>query len=224
MVSLDQRRFLFVTGKGGAGKTTVSAALALALSARGRRVLLATSGAKERISPLFAGAELGTSIEPLADGVWGVLLTPEVALREYGTLVLKSPKLVDALSFDVIASHPAAAALRPRWMASPRPCVGRAGWNLQIAELLRRDPDSPPPSAEALFRRIWKGLAAAPHPKQEAMNRCLVELGVRFPALTVRALGLGVKIGRLDGRAAPKGSVSTYAPEWIAAGIRKRRK
>lgn len=99
MVSLDQRRFLFVTGKGGAGKTTVSAALALSLSARGRRVLLATSGAKERISPLFAGAELGTRIEPLADRVWGVLLTPEVALREYGALVLKSPKLVDAL-FD----------------------------------------------------------------------------------------------------------------------------
>lgn len=97
MVSLDRRRFLFVTGKGGAGKTTVSAALALSLAARGRRVLLATSGAKERLSPLFGGAELTSRIQPLADNVWGVLLVPEVALREYGTLVLKSPKLVDAL-------------------------------------------------------------------------------------------------------------------------------
>lgn len=99
MLSLDRRRFLFVTGKGGTGKTTVSAALALALAARGRRVLLATSGAKERLSPLLGGADLKSSIEPLADNVWGVLLTPEVALREYGALVLKSQKLVDAL-FD----------------------------------------------------------------------------------------------------------------------------
>ena len=99
MAFFDHCRFLFVTGKGGAGKTTVSVALALALASRGRRVLLATSGAKERISPLFAGAELTARIEPLASGVWGVLLTPEVALREYGTLVLKSPKLVAAL-FD----------------------------------------------------------------------------------------------------------------------------
>lgn len=99
MLSLDRRRFLFVTGKGGSGKTTVSAALALGLAARGRRVLLATSGAKERLSPLLGGAELGERIAPLTTNVWGVLLTPEVALREYGTLVLKSPKLVDAL-FD----------------------------------------------------------------------------------------------------------------------------
>ena len=38
-----ERRFLFVTGKGGVGKTTVAAGLARALSRRGRRVLLAAT-------------------------------------------------------------------------------------------------------------------------------------------------------------------------------------
>ena len=38
---LGTRRFLFVTGKGGVGKTTVCGALALALAARGKRVLVA---------------------------------------------------------------------------------------------------------------------------------------------------------------------------------------
>ncbi|HEX3593626.1 MAG TPA: ArsA-related P-loop ATPase, partial [Polyangiaceae bacterium] len=42
-VPLEQRRFLFITGKGGTGKTTVTAALAMALAARGKRVLVAVS-------------------------------------------------------------------------------------------------------------------------------------------------------------------------------------
>lgn len=99
MSPLDRRRFLFVTGKGGAGKTTVSAALALALAAQGKRVLLSTSGAKERVSALVGGPRLTTSISPLRENIWGVLLTPEVALREYGALVLGSEKLVKVL-FD----------------------------------------------------------------------------------------------------------------------------
>jgi len=99
MPAPNQLRFLFVTGKGGAGKTTVSAALALAMARAGRRVLIATSGAKPRTAELVGSAALSTQIEPLRHNLWGVLLTPEVALREYGTLVLKSPRLVEAL-FD----------------------------------------------------------------------------------------------------------------------------
>ncbi len=90
---------MFVTGKGGSGKTTVSAALALALSARGRRVLIATSGARERLSSLLDSPALGSEIAALGPNLWGVLLTPEVALREYGTMVLQSKKLTSAL-FD----------------------------------------------------------------------------------------------------------------------------
>lgn len=99
MLPLDQRRFLFVTGKGGSGKTTVTAALALALSARGRRVLVTVSGAKERLSGLLGGPKLNSEIQPIAQNLWGVLLEPEVALREYGALVLRSKTIVDAL-FD----------------------------------------------------------------------------------------------------------------------------
>ncbi|HET9934716.1 MAG TPA: ArsA family ATPase [Polyangiaceae bacterium] len=99
MLPFDRRRFLFVTGKGGVGKTTVSAALARGLAERGKRVLLCTSGAKEGLSPLLGVPRLGTSIELLAPNLWGVLLTSEVALREYGVLVLHSQTVVNAL-FD----------------------------------------------------------------------------------------------------------------------------
>ncbi|HEY8946255.1 MAG TPA: ArsA-related P-loop ATPase [Polyangiaceae bacterium] len=99
MLPLERRHFLFVTGKGGSGKTTVTAALALALAARGRKVLVTASGARQRLSELLGGPELTTSITPLRHNLWGVFLTPDVALREYGAMVLKSQKLVDAL-FD----------------------------------------------------------------------------------------------------------------------------
>lgn len=99
MPPLEQRHFLFVTGKGGSGRTTVTAALALALAARGRRVLVTASGAKERLSELLGCPELTTEIAPLRHNVWGVLLDADVAIRQYGSMVLKSEKLVDAL-FD----------------------------------------------------------------------------------------------------------------------------
>ncbi len=93
------RRFLFVTGKGGVGKTTVVAALASRLSREGRRVLVAETRKKEHLSALFGRANLPTQITELSPRLFGVLLDADVALKEYGALVLKSERLVAAL-FD----------------------------------------------------------------------------------------------------------------------------
>ncbi|MDQ2644248.1 MAG: ArsA family ATPase [Myxococcota bacterium] len=97
--SLDSHRFVFVTGKGGSGKTTLTAALALALAARGKKVLVATSRAQHRLAELLGTPAFTTEIQPLRKNLWGVYLVPEVALREYGALVLKSQRLVTLL-FD----------------------------------------------------------------------------------------------------------------------------
>lgn len=99
MLALDRRRFLFVTGKGGVGKSTVCAALALSLANEGRRVLVASTGAKERFSTLLGGAPLDTSVKEIVPRVFGVRLSAEVAIREYGHLKLKSRAIADAL-FD----------------------------------------------------------------------------------------------------------------------------
>jgi len=93
------RRFLFVTGKGGVGKTTVVAALAERFARAGKRVLVAETSPKEHVSTLFGRAALPTQITELSPRLFGVLLDADVALKEYGAIVLKSERLVGAL-FD----------------------------------------------------------------------------------------------------------------------------
>jgi energy-coupling factor transporter ATP-binding protein EcfA2 len=94
--------FIFVTGKGGSGKTTVSAALAAALSRLGRRVLLATSDPKERASRLLGVPRTTAQITLLSPNLWGVNIDPARALSEYGDLVLK----VSALRRAVFDNRP----------------------------------------------------------------------------------------------------------------------
>jgi anion-transporting ArsA/GET3 family ATPase len=99
MRAFAPRRFLFITGKGGVGKTTVTAALATSLAARGLRVLVTVCGAKERLSTLLDAAPLTSAITELEPRISGVQLVSEVALREYGAMKLKNRVLVDAI-FD----------------------------------------------------------------------------------------------------------------------------
>jgi anion-transporting ArsA/GET3 family ATPase len=99
MTPFDQRRFLFVTGKGGVGKSTVTAALALAMARRGKRVLVTACDAKERISLLLGSDPLTDQVRELRERIWAVKLVPQVALREYGGMVLKSEVVFGAV-FD----------------------------------------------------------------------------------------------------------------------------
>jgi anion-transporting ArsA/GET3 family ATPase len=99
MSTLADKRFVLVTGKGGVGKTTVCAAEALALAAKGKRVLVAMCNAKERLSTMLGVPPIGPDVVPVADGVWAVNMQPEKALSEYGVLVLHSRALARTL-FD----------------------------------------------------------------------------------------------------------------------------
>jgi Mrp family chromosome partitioning ATPase len=61
-----------VTGKGGTGKTTVAAALALALAADGRRTLLVEVEGRQGIAQLFGTEPLPYAERPVAEryGRW----------------------------------------------------------------------------------------------------------------------------------------------------------
>jgi anion-transporting ArsA/GET3 family ATPase len=84
-------KFVFVVGKGGVGKSAVSAALALAAAKRGKRVLVAMCNAKERLSYLLETPPIGSQIQRILPNLEldAVNMEPGAALEEYGMLILK---------------------------------------------------------------------------------------------------------------------------------------
>jgi anion-transporting ArsA/GET3 family ATPase len=97
MSPIEKRRFLFVTGKGGTGKTTVTAALAVALGKAGKRVLIAVSEPKERVSELLGVPPLGPEVVAVGQSIYAVKISPEAAMREYGEMILKSKTVTNAV-------------------------------------------------------------------------------------------------------------------------------
>jgi anion-transporting ArsA/GET3 family ATPase len=94
MTSLLDRELVFVTGKGGVGKTTVSLALALTAAARGRRVVLVEVGGQDRVPrALRRAAPQGEEVR-LLDGVWWQGVDPTRALEEWAGRVIGSRRLL----------------------------------------------------------------------------------------------------------------------------------
>ncbi len=80
---LLNRRLLFFTGKGGVGKSTVTAATALLAAERGKRVLLVEVDAKGNLTALFEHAPVGFEPREVFPGVFAMQMDTEASLREY---------------------------------------------------------------------------------------------------------------------------------------------
>jgi anion-transporting ArsA/GET3 family ATPase len=101
-------KLVFVTGKGGVGKTTVAAALALLAAAQGRRVLACEVDAKGDLASLVEAPPTAFEPRPIADGVDGMSMDTEASLREYLKLNLRIPVVGRigplAKAFDFVAT------------------------------------------------------------------------------------------------------------------------
>jgi anion-transporting ArsA/GET3 family ATPase len=101
-------RLHIVTGKGGTGKTTVAAALALGLAARGRRVLLCEVEGRQGIASVFDVAPLPYLERKIAIGadggeLWALAIDAEAALLEYLSMFYRLGRAGKALDrFGVI--------------------------------------------------------------------------------------------------------------------------
>jgi anion-transporting ArsA/GET3 family ATPase len=88
MSGLARVKLHVVSGKGGTGKTTVAAALALALAREGRQVLLTEVEGRQGIAQLFDTPPLPYEERRVASGsgggeVYALAVAPEAALLEY---------------------------------------------------------------------------------------------------------------------------------------------
>ncbi len=81
---LQDRRLLYVTGKGGVGKTTVAAAIGLAAAEAGRRTIVCEVAEQDRVSRALGreGVTAETEVE-LAENLWAITIDPQRALEEW---------------------------------------------------------------------------------------------------------------------------------------------
>lgn len=103
MSALLDRSLVFVTGKGGVGRTTVCAALGMVAAERGRRTVVCEVGAHERLPSLFGrpGGH-GREVE-LSPDLFATTVDPQLALRDYLASQIPGPLvrvLADSRTFQ----------------------------------------------------------------------------------------------------------------------------
>lgn len=99
---LSRRRLCFVLGKGGAGKSTIAAALGLAGVAEGKRTLVIEVAAQHQVSQLFHATapqdrHRDREVE-LTPGLWWLSIDPQHATEEYLAGQLKVRPVVELLT------------------------------------------------------------------------------------------------------------------------------
>jgi anion-transporting ArsA/GET3 family ATPase len=80
---LLERRLIFVTGKGGVGKSTVSTALGVLAARRGLRTIVAEMAGQDRVRQTFGqGGEMFEEV-PLGERLFTISVDPQHAMEEY---------------------------------------------------------------------------------------------------------------------------------------------
>ena len=90
-MDLLDRKLVFVTGKGGVGKSTVAAGLALLAAERGKRTLLCEVDAKGNLSEYFETGPTRFQAREIEPRLWAMSMDTEESLKEYLAINLRLP-------------------------------------------------------------------------------------------------------------------------------------
>lgn len=107
MSGLLDRQLLFVSGKGGTGKTSVAAALAELAVREGKRTLVCEMDAKGALAAAFEVGELSFQPSEVQPGLFAMVMNTEDSLKEYLRLFVRIPLVGRigplARTFDFVA-------------------------------------------------------------------------------------------------------------------------
>jgi anion-transporting ArsA/GET3 family ATPase len=109
IADLLDKRLVFVTGKGGVGKTTVAVALGLRAAAAGKRTIVCEVASQENASRMFDHTEVGFHEVEMEENLWSISIDPDESMREYVLLQLKVRAMRDMLFRSRIFNYLAAA-------------------------------------------------------------------------------------------------------------------
>jgi anion-transporting ArsA/GET3 family ATPase len=105
-MSIFDHRLIFVVGKGGVGKTTVSAALGIAAKRLKKTTLLVEVGDADAIGQIFDQGTLPESPIQIQPDLWGVRINAKSVLQEYIKLHVNIPfiaaRIVKSKIFEYI--------------------------------------------------------------------------------------------------------------------------
>jgi anion-transporting ArsA/GET3 family ATPase len=132
---LLDKRLIFVTGKGGVGKSTVAITLGLLAARSGRRCIVAELSAQDRIQRAFDHHGEHFKEVELSPGLYTISIDPQHAMEEY--LRIKAGPLGHALSASRVFGAFAMATPGMRELLS----IGKV-W--ELAQLERRTRDAAP--------------------------------------------------------------------------------
>lgn len=100
---LTSRSLIFVTGKGGVGKSGVAAALALRTRSLGLTPLLFECDAPNRPSPFPGGKQVSEALKEVVPGIFGLNQNSDDAVHQYAIASLPSKALADLLFENRVA-------------------------------------------------------------------------------------------------------------------------
>jgi anion-transporting ArsA/GET3 family ATPase len=107
--TIFDKRVIFVTGKGGVGKSTVAAALGVAAAREGKRAIVCEVAQQERMSRFFERQGVGYHETEISPNLFAFSIDPQRALEEYLLLQIKVKAVYELMFKNRVFTYFAAA-------------------------------------------------------------------------------------------------------------------
>ncbi|MGB9837225.1 TRC40/GET3/ArsA family transport-energizing ATPase [Methanothermobacter sp.] len=104
--------FVFIGGKGGVGKTTISAATALWMARSGKKTLVISTDPAHSLSDSLE-REIGHTPTMITDNLYAVEIDPEVAMEEYQAKLREQASLNPGMGLDMLQDQMDMASMSP---------------------------------------------------------------------------------------------------------------